>query len=246
MANRYYLESMLDEKTALLSQEETHHITKVMRKKIGDQIELLDGENHLFQAEILAIEEQKIRAGILEVRTINREIAKKVFLVQGLCKGDKMDFIVQKATELGVSGIYPVSTLRSDIRLNEEKARKKQERWQKIAKEATKQCRRGVIPAVNPVSSLKDFLAEQNVADGVVLALYEDEKMTSIRDILPKITEEYLYLIVGPEGGFDLKEIEWMKSIGVHSVSLGNRTLRTETAGILGISCVYYEFGDQL
>lgn len=245
MANRYYLESMLDEKTAILSQEETHHITKVMRKKVGDQIELLDGENRLFQAKIVTIEEQKIRAEILEVESINRELAKKVFLVQGLCKGDKMDFIVQKATELGVAGIYPVSTRRTEIRLNEEKAQKKQERWQKIAKEATKQCRRGTIPIVNSVMGIKDFLAKQRSADCAILAFYEDEKMTSIRTVLPQITEEYLYIIVGPEGGFDLKEVEWMKSIGVRSVSLGNRTLRTETAGILGIGCVYYEFGDQ-
>lgn len=245
MANRYYLETLLDDKTALVSKEETHHITRVMRKKIGDEIELLDGENHLYKARIEAVEEQKIRAEILEVENIDRELNRKVFLVQGLCKGDKMDLIVQKATELGASGIYPVSTKRSDIRLNEEKARKKQERWQKIAKEATKQCRRGLIPQVMPVSSLKELLSSGVLASGVVFALYEDEKTLSIREALPQIDKKDIYLIVGPEGGFDSKEIEWLKSEGVRSVSLGSRTLRTETAGLLALSCVYYEFGDQ-
>ncbi len=245
MANRYYLETLLDEKTALVSREETHHITRVMRKKVGDRIELLDGQNHLYLASIEAVEDQMIRANILQTKNIDRELARKVCLIQGLCKGDKMDYIVQKATELGLHEIYPVSTRRSDVRLNEEKASKKQERWQKIAREATKQCRRGIVPSVMPVSTLKALLASGTLETGAVLALYEDEETTALRDVLSEISEESIYLIVGPEGGFDPEEIEWLQSKRIRSVSLGRRTLRTETAGLLALGCVYYEFGDK-
>jgi 16S rRNA (uracil1498-N3)-methyltransferase len=246
MANRYYLETLLDEKIALISKEETHHIMRVMRKKVGDRIELLDGNNHLYLATIEAVEDQKIRASILQTETIDRELARKVCLIQGLCKGDKMDYIVQKATELGVHEIHPVSTRRSDVRLNEEKAKKKQDRWQKIAREATKQCRRGIVPVVKPVCTLKDLLSSEGLETSAVLALYEDEETTALRDVLPGISAESIYLIVGPEGGFDLEEIEWLQLKGIRSVSLGRRTLRTETAGLLALGCVYYEFGDKL
>ena len=244
MANRYFLEKLVDEKTAIISKEETHHIMRVMRMKVGDHIELLDGENHLYLACIDAIEDQKIKANILKTERVDRELARKVSLIQGLCKGEKMDYIVQKATELGVFEIYPVHTRRSDVRLNQEKAIKKQERWQKIAKEATKQCRRGIVPSVRPVSSLEVLLASEKLETGAMLALYEDEKTTSIRKVLPGLEAESIYLIVGPEGGFDPEEIDRLQSKGIRSVSLGRRTLRTETAGLLALGCIYYEFGD--
>lgn len=144
---------------------------------------------------------------------------------------------------MGVPEIRPVSTRRSDVRLNEEKAKKKQDRWQKIAREATKQCRRGIVPLAKPVCALKDLLSSEGLETSAVLALYEDEETTALRDVLPGISAESIYLIVGPEGGFDLEGIEWRQSMGIRSVSLGRCTLRTETAGLLALRCVYYELG---
>ena len=170
----------------------------------------------------------------------------ELILYQGMPKGDKLELIIQKCTELGVSAVVPVETARSIVHLDSNKAAKKIERWQKIAQEASQQSKRIQVPQIGPYLQWKQFLQQIQREDGLTIVFWEDEQTQGLKALLRNQTEKpkCIQLIVGPEGGLAEDEVEQLRQLGVVSASLGKRILRTETAGMAGIAMVLYEYDE--
>lgn len=230
---------------AFIDKEEAHHIQKVLRLKEGDRIVLFDGQGTEYHAFLQGVKDKKLVAFIEDVLEVDNEPPVKVNLVQGIPKGDRMELIIQKAVELGVFRIYPVLTERTVVMLKGEKEAKKVERWQQIAVEACKQCRRNVVPEIKPVAAFKDMLGI--MAGKPAFMLYENEENKGLRDVLREKKDEVkdeIFLLIGPEGGFAPHEADLAKKEGIILCRLGPRILRTETASLAAISIILYELGD--
>ncbi|PRX28347.1 16S rRNA (uracil1498-N3)-methyltransferase [Orenia metallireducens] len=224
--------------------DDVAHITRSLRLDLGDEISVSDGEGQKYLTELLEFGEYFVKAKVLEEFKVQAEPRVKVTLVQGLPKSKKMDMIVQKCTEIGVEEFIPIDTKRTVVNLNKKKAQKRQERWQKIVEEAAKQSKRGKIPKVKELSDLKQIIGKFDSYD-LVLVPWEDEESQGLKETLGSNLEvERIMIIIGPEGGFSLEEIEQVKRAGAKSVTLGPRILRTETAGIATLSMVLYQLGD--
>ena len=225
--------------------EDYNHIKKVLRLKCGEIVTLSDGIGNEYVAEIEEFGEGFVHTKVIESYKNTTEPPVKVTLYQGLPKSDKMDFIIQKSVELGISRIVPVLTERTVVRLDSEKdALKKSERWNRISQEASKQCNRGIIPKIEIPISFKEAI-KQTKDNVLALIPYEKESANSLKQILKRggnITE--ISVFIGPEGGFTEQEIEEAVNMGLNSVTLGPRILRTETAGITVLSILMYELGD--
>jgi 16S rRNA (uracil1498-N3)-methyltransferase len=229
---------------AIIDKEEAHHIQKVLRLKAGEQVILFDGSGYEYRVRLLEAKQAGLIAQIME-RSSKEELPVRVCLVQGIAKGDKMDSIIQKASEIGVAEIYPLVSERTVVRLAGDNAVKKVKRWQHIAREACKQCRRNLIPQVKPVLKMEEVY--QEIGEAPALIFYEKEKNQGLRQVLSNIKGEVLakgrlFVLIGPEGGFS--EIEVNKAIkqGVKTASLGPRILRTETAGLVASAIIMYEY----
>ncbi len=218
--------------------EDAKHISKSLRMKVGETLTLctLDGKRH--DCEIVSFNTDSVVVKILSSTECEQEPSVKITLFMALTKGDKMDDIVQKSVELGVYEIVPVLTSRCISRPDEKQMRKKVQRWQKIAENAASQSRRGIIPAVKDVLTLKEASALCNRFESSIV-FYEcgGEKL---RDIVSENTKT-LAMFVGPEGGFEEAEIELLKENGVTPSTLGTRILRAQTAPLAGITAVMYQ-----
>ncbi len=219
----------------VISGSDVHHIKDVLRMKVGEQLELLDGTGTVYSAKISEIKKDKIHCEILSSRSEATEPNLKVTLVQCLPKAKKMDLIVQKCTELGVHKIIPVLSERSIFKAE------KQERWKKIAKEASKQSGRSSIPEIVPLTNFEDVLKIKEQFD-LALIPWELERENTLKKILTTHRPNHLLILIGPEGGFSRSEIELAKSAGFIPVSLGPTILRTETAGMAMLSMVKYQY----
>lgn len=225
--------------------EDYNHIKKVLRLKCGEIITLSDGEGLEYVAEIVEFGDGFVHTKVIESFKNTTEPPVKVTLYQGLPKSDKMDFIIQKSVELGISKIVPVLTERTVVRLDSEKdALKKCERWNRISLEAAKQCNRGIIPKIEIPISFKEAI-KQTEDKALSLIPYEKEAKNSLKRVLERVDSiSDISVFIGPEGGFTEQEIEEAVSSGLSSVTLGPRILRTETAGIAVLSILMYELGD--
>ena len=223
--------------------EDVKHISKVLRCKIGEKIEVCDKDNSEYICEITNIDKSIVELDILEKKEIKRESELKVRLYQGLPKGPKMEMILQKLTEVGVDEIILVQTKRSVSKVDDKKEDKKIERWERIIYEAAKQSKRGKIPSLRGVISFKEALEDMKSND-LNIAPYENEKTKSIKQVIRNNNINNIGIFVGPEGGFEEIEIEAIENIGGQSVSLGPRILRTETASVVASSIVLYELSD--
>ena len=229
---------------ALIYGEDVKHIYKVLRLKVSDNLLINDCEGTEYLGEIKSITKENVIVNILrELETIN-ESKICIHLFQGMPKGDKIDLIVQKAVELGVKSITPVFTKRVIIK-NESGDFKKLTRLKRIALEACKQSKRGIIPEINEPLSFEKAMDAFKAMD-LILVPYEEERGQGLKSVLRSIKEEIhnVAIIIGPEGGFEESEINRLKDIGSKIVTLGPRILRTETAGFVCISLVMYEIGD--
>ncbi len=228
----------------VITGEDVHHIRDVLRMQLGDELELLDGNGKIYQVKIIEYKKDSIVCQILSTKTIENPTKVKITLAQCLPKADKMKLIIQKSTELGVWSIIPVTSERTIVKSE------KKERWQTIAKEAAQQCRLTYIPNVTEVKSFKEILSE---AKNYSLALipWENEQKISLKSLIspspdsPSHIPRYhdILILIGPEGGFSINEIELAKNAGFIPVSLGPRILRTETAGLAMLAMINYEFG---
>lgn len=218
---------------------DVNHIKNVLRIKQGEEMLVSDGtgRDYLCQAEEIAGQEVTVR--ILETEEEGRELPSRIWLFQGLPKSDKMEFIIQKAVELGAAGIVPVSTRNTVVKLDPKKEEAKVKRWQAIAESAAKQSKRSLVPRVSGIMTLKeafDYVESQGFS--VRLIPYEHEAgMDGTKTELDAAGPgQDIAVFIGPEGGFDEREIELALSKGVRPISLGRRILRTETAGLALLS----------
>jgi len=231
----------IEQTRIVITGEDVRHIALVLRMKAGDELLLCDGRGAEFRVKITAVERARI---VTEVTSRSRaEIREpRIALFQGLPKSDKMDLIVQKATELGVSFIVPLITERTIVKIRDEE--KRVGRWQKIAREAAMQSSRLDIPRVEPVTGFKDFLRTLNSEPRTLLLMPWEEGGAPIRDVLTGNADaRYVSLFIGPEGGFSSAEVSAAGVSGFHIVSLGPNILRTETAAIAALAIIGYEFG---
>ena len=227
--------SAIGEKEIIIRGSDLNHMKNVLRLQIGEQICIHEeSTGKEYRCEIAGYEKDVAQLHIMWVEEANRELPSKIYLFQGLPKGDKMELIIQKAVELGVYEIIPVATKRAVVKLDAKKAEAKQKRWQSIAESAAKQSKRSYIPQVGPVMSLKEafsYIEEQKF--DLRMIPYELEKgMDGTKTVLEALAPgQQVAVFIGPEGGFDEEEIQLALKMGVKPVSLGKRILRTETAG---------------
>lgn len=220
---------------AIITGEDARHIAKSLRMKEGEMLELCDGNGMDYSCEIDSFAGGDVVVNVFCAAPNSTEPSTFVTLIQSLPKADKMDSVMQKAVETGASRMIPVLSMRCISRPDAKSAAKKVERWQKIASEAAKQCGRGILPQVDPVTDFRKAV-EEAAHDGEVVLFYEGggEPLTKI--VSPKTRR--LSIVIGPEGGFAPEEVEFAKSLGVKTATLGPRILRTETAPIAALSAI--------
>ena len=233
---------IIDEKS------DVSHIVNVLRMDVGDKLIVSDMSEFEYTSQISEISKNEIVLSILDKNYFSGEPEVQVTLFQGIPKSSKMDLIVQKTIELGVIKIVPFVSLRTSITKVKDVSPSKIERWRRIAAETVKQCRRGIVPEVaNPltIGAALDTISDFDLA----IVLYELEDETSLKDVLRDFlsnnnnsTASNIAVIIGSEGGLERQEIEALVLKGAKSVTIGNRILRTETAGLAAIAMLYYEF----
>ena len=224
-----------------LEGSDVNNMKKVLRMKEGEEVQVSDGTGNAYLCQIEGYEGNQAVLKIREKTEKDTELPSKIWLFQGLPKGDMMELIVQKAVELGVYGIVPFAAKRSVVKLDQKKAGKKRERWQAIAKGAAEQSKRGLVPQVQDVMSFREAMNYAKELD-VVLVPYElQEGMKATEAVISKIEPgQSVGSFIGPEGGFDESEIDQAKEAGAIPITLGKRILRTETAGLTTLSILMY------
>lgn len=226
-------------KTVMICGDDAYHITKSLRMKAGETIEVCDISKREYTCKITEVGET-VFADVTDERLSDTEPPYKAILYQALVKGDKFDTVVQKAVECGVYKIIPVLCDRCVVRLDKKSAAKKAERWQRIALEAAKQCGRSIIPEIGELHTFKEAIEAASKAD-VPLFCYEDEKAYTLPYALKdKATNSEISIFIGSEGGFSPAEAEYAASMGMKNVGLGKRILRTETASSFALACISY------
>lgn len=234
---------------AVLVGSDAQHIARVLRLRPGDRIVLCDGRGFDYAAELVSVDPARVAARVLSSAPSRGEPPLFLILVQGIPKGDKMDLVVQKAVEVGVSRIIPVLAARTVVAWDAAKAEARRRRWQRIAYEAAKQAQRGRVPTVAPVTSLSDLLASAAPGAGgdlgQIIVPWEAARDAGLRDVLRGVPPPGpVTVIIGPEGGLEAGEVALAQARGAHTVTLGPRVLRTETAGLVAASVILYEWGD--
>jgi len=237
---RVYLDAALIPGAVVeLPSDTASHLAKVLRARGGDELILFNGDGREFAGAIDTVRGSRVTACVGDGRQIDRESPFAVTLVQCVPRGDRMDFIVQKATELGVAGIVPVLSQRSVVRLDARQSESKAAHWRAVAVSACEQCGRNRLPDIAAPRQLIHYLAESTAAGPrLVLEPELDSKDAAIN--LGTATE----IAIGPEGGFAPDELEAFRLAGFSRVSLGPRVLRTETAAIAAVTWLQTRFGD--
>ena len=237
---------LINENTAKIIGEDVKHIIKVLRIEAGEKVVLNDCQGTEYLAVISSTSKQEVEFEILEKLDINNESPVKIHLYQGLPKAQKMDLIVQKGTELGISDFIPVMTSRVDVKLKGEF--KKLDRLNRIALEAAKQSKRSIVPKVLEPISFDEALEGMKQLD-LIIVPYENAEGFGIKSLINKLREENTALnkisevgiFIGPEGGFAEEEVEQAINTGAYDITLGKRILRTETAGLALMSVLMFE-----
>lgn len=233
-------ENINNDKAEIFGQD-AKHISKVLRMSSGESLTVCDGEGYDYDAEITEILQDRVMLKIKDKHKCPSESFLSVTLFQCLPKAAKMDFIIEKCTELGVSSVVPVASKRCVVKIDDKKTEEKKiQKWQKCADEAAKQCRRGVIPLVEKVVSIKEAAERTKEFDLAILA-YELEDKATLKSVLTENSEaKKIGIFIGPEGGFDEEEVLMLTEKGAKTITLGKRILRTETAGLCVLSSVMY------
>ena len=221
---------------------DVNHMKNVLRMKLHEKAEISDGESRTYLCEVEAYEEDVAVLHILEEMEADTEPTSKLYLFQGLPKSDKMELIVQKAVELGVYQVIPVTMKRSVVRLDDKKAAKKADRWNSIAESAAKQAGRNRIPEVTMPLSYKEALKMAEELDVILLPYELAGGMEATREVIRQIKSgQSVGIFIGPEGGFEPEEVDVAVSKGAKVITLGKRILRTETAGLATLAVLMFE-----
>ena len=227
----------------VITGNDVNHIKNVLRMQPGEEIAVSNGEDGKeYRCGIETLGEDEIICSLRFVKEDGVELSSKIYLFQGLPKADKMELIVQKAVELGVYEIIPVSTKRAVVKLDEKKAKSKIARWQTISEAAAKQSKRRIVPQIHAVMSFKEAV---NYAKDMPVKLipYElAEGMEKTRELISNLKPgEDVAIFIGPEGGFEESEIQIALENRIEPITLGKRILRTETAGFTVLSWIMYQ-----
>ncbi len=240
---RIHVESALRAGTALaLPGETAAHVARVLRARAGDQLVLFNGDGREFQGVVESVRGVRVTVAVGEGRATDRESPLAVTLVQCVPRGDRMDLVVQKATELGVARIVPVLSQRSVIRLDAAQAASKAQHWRAVAIAACEQCGRNRLPLVDAARPLIQFLGEAPACAARLVL----EPEAGARGLDPEFSPAggEVQVAVGPEGGFAAEELEAFRVAGFAPLTLGPRVLRTETAAIAALAWLQIRFGD--
>ncbi len=241
---RFFIDNggCISDDTIIISGEDARHISRSLRMKIGEAVDVSDFSGYIYSCRISGFTDEDVRLEILEKKLCDSEPDVKVRVFQALPKGDKLDTVIQKCTELGAYDFTPVLTSRCISRPDDKSAKKKCERWQKISQEAAKQCGRGIIPKVNDVCSFDKAVSELSECTLGIMC-YECEDGYSIKkcidDNIAKLSDgAEIGIFIGPEGGIAPDEAEKAKNAGIVTAGLGKRILRTETAPLFAVSAI--------
>lgn len=228
--------------TIIIEGSDYNHIKNVLRMKEGEEISVGNGEDeNEYRCMIDRFEDYKVYCKLMFVKEANVELPAKVTLYQCLPKADKMELIIQKCIELGVSEIVPVASKRCVVKLDDKKASGKVSRWQGIAEAAGKQSKRAYIPLIGQVLSYKDALKDAAKADIKIIPYELSEDVESTKKIFESIKPgQSVAVLIGPEGGFEEEEVAIAREAGFTPISLGKRILRTETAGMTVMAWLTY------
>ena len=233
-------QAQLSDGRVRFTREQAHQIVRVLRLRRGDTVAVFDGTGAEHEAELITLGAKETTALLKGPRATAPEPLLRLILLQGLPKGEKMELIIQKATELGIHRIIPVLCERSVARSSG-----RPPRWRLIAREAAEQCGRAVVPQIDEPIRFASFIAAEGSAGLRGIALWEDERARGLKDALRLMaTADPLHLLVGPEGGLAPDEVRMAGDLGLVTASLGRRTLRTETATLAAVGIIQYELGD--
>ena len=216
------------------------HLTRVLRLAVGDACVVFNGDGHDYAAVLAAAGKREARLRIGAATPVQRESPLRLVLLQGVAKGEKMDLILQKATELGVQAIVPVWSQRSDVELDGERAARRLDHWRGVVASACEQCGRAVLPTVDAPSTLAAALAM--LAPGGLRLLLDPQGVHAFGSL--RFDGSQACLAVGPEGGWSPLDRDQLQAAGFEGLRLGPRVLRTETAGLAAIAALQARFGD--
>lgn len=232
---------------ARIKGEEYRHMTRVLRQKPGQDIAVFDGLGNEYQGIIEEIGPNEALVRVDKTKWMPGESDIDLWLVQGIPKGEKMEFIIQKNTELGVRGFIPLEAERTIVKLEGKKKKERENRWQKVALEAAKQCGRAYVPKVLAIRTLSEILTSLS-KENLVLIPWEEGGLPLKRVLTDEgekgVRARTLYILIGPEGGWEKSEVDKVVKSGGIPVTLGPRILRTETAGLAAVASVMYQWGD--
>ena len=239
MAHRFFVPAdRISDDRVDFTDEQRKQLRNVLRLRAGDVVSVLDGSGREFATEIEALDEKHAVGRILKIETPATEPSQRLTLVQGLPKGEKLDLILQKCTEIGVAEFLIVETARSVPRISPDRLPGRLDRWRAIVREATEQSGRTRLPVVDGVIPFIDALARVN-GKGMGFIAWEEEKELPLSSLISDLAGEAV-LFIGPEGGFTADEVAAAKAEGITPVSLGPRILRAETAAIVGSALIIY------
>ena len=242
MQNSFVYDSQVQGENIYIEGTDVNHIVHVLRMKVGEEVSVHDDVNRKYLCRIEKLLEERVVLSIVEQQESDTELSCPIYLFQGLPKGDKMEWIIQKCVELGVHAIVPVATKRAVVKLDEKKAQKKVNRWNAIAESAAKQAGRALIPQIATCITFEKALRMCNGLDAVLIPYEKAEGMQHARDQVRALHGKHsIGIFIGPEGGFEESEIEAARAAGAIPITLGHRILRTETAGLTMLSILMFE-----
>lgn len=241
MQHFFVTPSQVEGERIYIEGSDVNHMKNVLRMRPGEAVEISDGDNLIYRCVVKGYEEGRAILAIQQRMPVDTELPCRITLFQGLPKQDKMELIVQKAVELGASQVVPVATRRSVVKLDENKAAKKLQRWQQIAESAAKQAGRGYIPQISSVLSYPEALEKAGGLDVLLIPYELAEGMEEARKVVASIAQgQSVGIIIGPEGGFEKEEVDAAIHQGAKAITLGRRILRTETAGLAILSILMF------
>jgi len=240
--SRFYTRELLDTGAVLTLDEETsHYLLRVLRLRAGDRLILFNGDGSEYHAVLTRAERNKATVFVGERDRPQRESLLHVVLGQGIPRSERMDFVLQKSVELGAAAIAPVCTIRSQVRLTGKRLQNRFAHWQGILRSACEQSNRVLLPALEPVQLLPEWLVSRTVQETQLGLVLDPAAPRRLRELKPATS---VSILVGPEGGLEPQEIELAESHGFQRVGLGPRVLRTETAAIAALAAVQALWGD--
>jgi 16S rRNA (uracil1498-N3)-methyltransferase len=242
ITNFYASPEKIDKKTLIIEGEEAKHILSVLRYGSGDVIDVVDGCGTKYEVRIDEISRDFLEGSILSRTRMENEPKSHLTLAQAICRRERMDFLIEKATEIGISSVIPIITERNTVKINDvSRERKKIDRWRKIAIAAMKQSFRTVLPEIHEIIKFDQLLSKIKDFDISLIASLDKDSKSLKQCIQLKKGVKSVLLIVGPEAGFTEEELSKAKAGGAIPISLGSRRLRTETAGVVFLSLVLHQ-----